>query len=295
MPLDHLRPDVREIMVGTTEERIQAAQRTIWIGYPVAKDALVCLDYLLKRQRTNRMLGMLLAGASGNGKSTIIAKFRESHVPSVQEDGQALVPIVVMDMPAEPSETRFWSELLRALCIAHRETENVQLKQNRALAVLEAVKCRMLVIDEIHNILLGHARQQHQFLGVLKNLSNALRLPIVAVGTRDAIRALHTDPQLSSRFKPFGLPPWELNRDFLSVLATYETFLPLAEPSQLAGQALAIKLHNLSGGTIGGLARALEEATVEAIRSGREKIDVALLDRLDLTPLSEYGRRADKL
>jgi len=116
----------------------------------------------------------------------------------------------------------------------------------------------MLIIDEIHSALYGHARQQRHFLGVLKRLSNDLKLPIVAVGTRDSIRTLHTDTQLSSRFEAFGLPMWRLDTEFLRLLVSFEKLLPLASPSNLTDRELAIKIHGMCGGTIGGLSRLLK-------------------------------------
>jgi AAA+ superfamily predicted ATPase len=289
----HLHSDAREAMDLPTEDRIACALEDRWIGYTKAQQALQTLSDLLAHPRTLRMPNMLLVGRSGNGKSTIIAKFRELHPIQMSEGGQARAPVVVVEMPSEPSETRFWTELLLTLRIAHRDTDPVQRKKNQAVSILSYVECRMLVIDEVHNILQGHVRQQRHFLGLLKNLSNELRLPIVAVGTRDAIRTLHTDTQLSSRFEAFGLPRWELDREFLRLLASFERLLPLAEPSDLTSRATAVKLHGMSDGTIGELNRILKRAAAQAIREGRERIDAALLDRIPWVKLAEYGKQAE--
>lgn len=291
----HLAPGVVPALSFSTEERIHFAQRDHWIDYPRAKEALALLEDLLGYPRTLRMPNLLLVGDSGNGKSTIIERFRDQHPIAVQPTGEPLAPLVVMNMPSEPSETRFWSELLTALKIAHRDKETPDQKKRQAVSVLGYVSCRMLVIDEIHNLLYGSAAQQRHFLGVIKNLSNELRLPIVAVGTRDAIRALHTDPQLSNRFEAFGLPRWKLDRVFVLLLNAFERLLPLSESSDLTSKELAIKLHGMSGGTIGGLARLLKKATVAAIRSGKERIDSELLDGLGWVTVADYGKQASVL
>lgn len=291
----HLEPSVRFAMSFSTEDRIAFAQQDRWIGYSKAQDALGALSDLLMHPRTLRMPNLLLVGESGNGKTTIMEKFRELHPVLSQPSGEPLIPVVLMGMPSEPVEARFWTELLLALKIAHRDSDPVQRKKNQAHSILTYVQCRMLVIDEIHNILYGHARQQRHFLGVLKNLSNDLKLPIVTIGTRDAIRALHTDTQLSSRFEPFGLPRWELNTEFLRLLASFERLLPLAQPSELIGRELAIKLHGMSGGTIGGLSRILKRATIQAIRDRSERITLKSLNQIDWIKLSDYGRQAQAL
>ena len=69
----------------------------------------------------------------------------------------------------------------------------------------------MLIIDEIHHILAGNLNRQKGFLNVIKYLGNELEIPVVGVGTRDAYRAIQTDPQLANRFEPAVLPRWELD------------------------------------------------------------------------------------
>lgn len=293
--LDHLEPSVRNAMSLPADDRIAFAQQDRWIGYTRAQEALNTLSDLLSHPRTLRMPNLLLVGESGNGKTTVIERFRELHPVAAQPGGEPLMPVLVMSMPSEPVEARFWTELLLALKIAHRDSDPVQRKKNQAHSVLTYVQCRMLVIDEIHNVLYGHARQQRHFLGVMKNLSNDLKLPVVAVGTRDAIRVLHTDTQLSSRFEPFGLPRWQLNPEFLRLLVSFERLLPLAKPSNLINRELAIKLHSMSGGTIGGLARVLKRATIQAIRDREERITLKSLDRIDWVKLSDYGKQAQVL
>lgn len=292
---EHLEPIVWNAMTLPMEERIAFAHQDRWIGYTRAQEAINTLSDLLSHPRTVRMPNLLLVGESGNGKTTIIDRFRELHPVTAAGGGEPLMPVVVMGMPSEPNESRFWTELLLALRIAHRDSDPVQRKKNQAHSILTYVRCKMLVIDEIHNVLYGHARQQRQFLGVLKNLSNDLKLPIVSVGTRDAIRALHTDPQLSSRFEPFGLPRWQLNAEFLRLLASFERLLPLANPSNLIDRDIAIKLHGMSGGTIGGLSRILKRATAQAIRDRSERITLKTINQIDWVKLSDYGKQAQLL
>jgi len=45
-------------------------------------------------------------------------------------------------------------------------------------------------------------------LNQLKFLSIELRMPVVALGTNEALCAMRADPQIASRFEPFALPRW---------------------------------------------------------------------------------------
>jgi stage III sporulation protein SpoIIIAA len=54
------------------EERVKLIRQGSWINYPRATQVLTKLDDLMHQPRTHRMLNMLLVGASGNGKTTLI-------------------------------------------------------------------------------------------------------------------------------------------------------------------------------------------------------------------------------
>ena len=68
---------------------------------------------------------------------------------------------------------------------------------------------RLLVIDEVQNLLSGSRLQQRRLLNLLRWLGNELQIPLVAVGTAEALHAIQSDDQLANRFTPFGLPPWK--------------------------------------------------------------------------------------
>ena len=98
----------------------------------------------------------------------------------------------------------------------------------KVIHLLRDVQLRVLIIDEIHHILAGHIAKQRHFLNVLKYLGNELKIPLVGVGTIDALRAIQTDPQMVNRFEPVSLPRWEMTRDFQMLLASFERTLPIA-------------------------------------------------------------------
>ncbi len=290
-----LIPEAERALQFPRDEKIAFALSDQWIGYTEAHRALDQLSALLNHPPSSRMPNLLLVGRPGNGKTTVIRKFRKQHGVMQGPEGEAVAPVVVMEMPTQPDESRFWTELLLALSVGHRDTDPIQRKKNQALSVLRYVNCRMLVIDEVHNVLIGHIRQQRHFLAVLKNLSNELKLPIVAVGTREAIRTLHTDPQLSSRFEVFGLPLWRLDKEFLILLASIEKMLPLPRSSELTSRQMASKLYDMSGGTIGSLTNILKRACVHAIQQGEERISLETLDKIQWVKLDEYRTQADAL
>ena len=64
------------------------------------------------------------------------------------------------------------------------------------LVLLREVGARMLVVDELHNVLAGRGDTRREFLNLLRFLGNELRIPLVGVGTREAYLAVRSDDQL---------------------------------------------------------------------------------------------------
>lgn len=137
---------------------------------------------------------------------------------------------------------------------------------------------RMLIIDELHSLLAGTPKQQSAVMNALKTLCNELCIPIVGVGTSEAVLILHTDPQHASRFEVARLPTWVLDKEFQRLLASFERILPLQKPSKLHKQELAMRLHAISEGNIGNLHRLLIECATEAIKSGEEQITLPIIE-----------------
>jgi hypothetical protein len=114
-------------------------------------------------------------------------------------------------MPSEPSVIRFYVALLAAMGAPLRPRPRLPEMEQLALALLRKVGVRMLVIDELHNVLAGNSVNRREFLNLLRFLGNELRIPLVGVGTRDAYLAIRSDDQLENRFEPMMLPVWEAN------------------------------------------------------------------------------------
>ena len=73
-----------------------------------------------------------------------------------------------------------------------KQTRLVEVEQ-LALQLLRAVRMRVLVIDELHNILGAKENVGRQFLNLIRFLGNELRIPIVGVGTKDAYLAIRSE------------------------------------------------------------------------------------------------------
>ncbi len=272
LDLSHLHPAAREIAPLPAGERLQYARADRWIGYTRATEALSQLEALSAWPSRQRMPNLLLTGPTNNGKSMIIEKFRRSHPPVSHPDREE-IPVLVVQMPSDPSVGRFYTALLAAtgapLRAGHPRLADLE---QLALRVLRASGVRVLVIDELHNLLSGRGDRRREFLNLLRFLGNELRIPLVGVGTREAYLAIRSDDQLENRFAPFTLPRWEAGPEACSLLASFAASFPLRRPSPIATPEMAGYLLTRSEGTIGELARLLTDAAVAAIESGEEAI-----------------------
>jgi len=288
----HLEPFARQTLSLPAEERIDYLRRPRWIGYSRARQISDYLDEVLRHPKVHRMPNVLLIGESNNGKTMLAARFAERHKSPADS---SKIRVLMVQAPAAPDENRFYAGILEALHAPYRPHETAARRQIQVLHLLRSLGLEMLIIDEIHHILAGHYAKQRYFLNVLKYLGNDLQIPLVGVGTLDALRAVNTEEQIATRFEPMAIPSWEWSQEFRMLLASFERVLPLAEPSHLAAEALGKRLLAMSEGTIGALSSLLNRAGAVAIRKGRERIDEQVLKETDWVRPSERRQRAELL
>lgn len=278
--LSHLTREGKIAAGLSDSERIMRIQTDKWIGYPVAREALTRLEELVNWPAKQRMPNLLIIGPTNNGKSMIIEKFRRKHPPvEIPKDFDSMrMPVVVLQTPPDPSATRFYSMLLKSTGDVVRVNRAAELEQF-ALNRLRLVKAKMLVIDEVHNVLSGRSDVRREFLNMLRFLGNELRIPIVGVGTKDAYLAIRLDDQLENRFEPIAIPRWQEGHDLLCLLASFESILPLRRRSEISNPDMARYVLARTEGTIGEIATFLCRAAITAIDTGEERMNEKIFKR----------------
>lgn len=277
----HLLQKVAVYLERPDAERITYIRSPRWFGYPLAQQILDQLENLLTHPKSHRMPNLLIIGDTNNGKTMLVKRFCNRHKPEDNPSGEAaVVPVLFVQAPPVPDESRFYNAILELLFAPYKPGDRADRKQFQAIKLLKEVGLKMLVIDEIHHILAGTMSKQKAFLNVIKYLGNELEVPIVGIGTRDAFRAIQTDPQLSNRFDRALLPRWTNDDEYLRLLATFERAIPLRQPSNLIDGALADKIYSMSEGCIGEIAGLLVGASVKAVKTKQEYIDKRILDSI---------------
>jgi hypothetical protein len=239
------------------------------------------LTRLLDWPKIYRMPNRLVVSETNNGKTALVRQFITLHTPQPNIDGEAaIVPVIYIQSPPVPDERRFYAALLDAIGMVHRRSQRSDELFYQVRTLLPKIGLKMIIIDEIHHILAGSTKQHRAFLNTIKYLGNELLVPIVAVGTQQALYAVQSDHQIENRFPPIELPRWRCDNHWRQLLATFERRLPLRNASDLPDKRLAERLHLMSEGTIGELASLLRSGAIESIRGGEERICDAVLDRL---------------
>ena len=278
--MKHLSEPIRALAMEEPEKRIVSIKSGCWIGYERAQKAVERIESLLTHPKRSRMPNLLIIGATNNGKTMITERVMKLHPRTFSEDGEKeIIPILRVQMPPAPSSSIFYTELLKAI---EFPVKTIGKLENRMLTVynlLKRINVRILIIDELHNMLSANASRQREMLGLLRFIGNELCMPMVCLGTQEARDAIRSDPQLENRFEPIFLPFWKNDLAFCNLLASYEISLPLRKVSNLTEDHLRNEIFIKSDGMIGEISAILEKAAIIAIRTGEERITLDIVKK----------------
>ncbi len=187
MNLDHphLAPQAAALLNMTDDLRIRATRTERWIGFSRAKFALERLQFLCDHPPSTRPPGLAICAHSGMGKTMLVEKFRRTNPPTVDTiAGAETVPVLSISLSSKPSERRIYAQLLSSSGASLRHAMTLVEMEVRALSILKHLKVRVIVIDEVHNLLAGSPREQRVIL--FRPLSNELKASLVFLGIADA-------------------------------------------------------------------------------------------------------------
>lgn len=238
------------------------------------------------------MPNLLIIGPTNNGKSMMVEKFCRVYPPIMKpvyyknEVANELIemPILSVQMLPVPDLRRFYDSILTKIRLSGGQARmlfNSSPVENVIINVLNYYNVKMLIIDEIHNILAGRNDKQHEFLNALRYLGNASKIPIVCIGTKDAYLAIRSDAQLENRFEPFLISAWKAGQEYESLLASIVSVLPLRRSSNLNHPSISRYILEKSDGILGEIFTLIRRAAIEALHSGHEMIDESVLRGID--------------
>lgn len=290
---DHLLDKAFDLLEASKEDRTEYINSDKWIGYPRAQQILERLEDFISYPKVERMPNLLIVGDSNNGKTQILKRFADRYPLIVdEEDYTNRQPVVFISAPAKPDENAFLIRILEEMIVPYAKNDSLEVKRQKVIRSMDSRETRMLIIDEIQHIIAGSYNAQKGFLNSIKDLCNALRIPIVGAGIEDSFHAIQVDPQMANRFQVEVLGRWrfdakESRKAFAQLIATIEARLPLPEPSFLYKKPFIEQLYYLSEGLIGELVLIIKQLAVYAIRHDLPCIDDSVFGALNLVPASK--------
>jgi len=154
---DHLLPQVIERLNDNNTQRIKFIQKEKWIPYPKAHNILRQMDLLLDHPKKSRMPSMLLVGNTNNGKTSLVKKFLATHSPKQGDTWQETteIPVICVQAPFTTNVSDLYSEILEQFAVPYKNTDKSAKKEQLIKYYCGLCKLKVLIIDEIHNILTG--------------------------------------------------------------------------------------------------------------------------------------------
>lgn len=274
------------------EGRIRRIRSPRYVDYEAGEAVLGRLAWLYDHPKVPRPPCSLIYSDTNNGKTALAYKFVRDHSPLEDSPDYGKRTVVYVHAPPYADLSGFYDAILRSLNAPYRSTARPQAKWDQLLQLLTAVGTRVLILDEVNNFLIGKVDQRSMVLNSLKSLSNELRIPVVAMGTQDAVRVFQTDQQLGNRFEPIGIPRWAVSREYAVFVARYVQSLELKQESEFRSKELVGRIHAMSEGLTGETCKLLALAAETAIHTGREIIDTGTLDQVPWVLPSERRRAA---
>jgi hypothetical protein len=291
----HLAPELIPVLDKPIAERVALVKAHHWFGYPGADRILSRLERLMTTSQPSRVTGAFIGGESNNGKSHIARRLKQLHPPVEDEvSGIMRVPVLHVDMPASPDESRFYDEIFTELWQPFRAKDPVSQKSAELRTLLRNIGTNLLLVDEIQNVLGARDDRRRALLDALRFLSNKLGIAIVCIGTLDAMAAFAAIDSIINRFPPILLPAWALDSNFRRLLASFERVLPFPEASSLSKAKTAALIHSMSEGRIGEVRDLLVLVSEDALENSETAISYDRIESTAWVRPSERKRKVDE-
>jgi hypothetical protein len=282
---NHLDPATQALLDLPMIERANRMLAERFITHDRLAPIIDHIEFLRHRPPQSRASGLVVSGKPGLGKTMIARAIMRRFPPQPAcDDRAATTPVLGISMTGAREANTLYNRMLAQLGVPDAARYAGSDRERMLLKLCRAADLRLLIVDEIQDILTSTARQQRIALDTIKFLMNELSLPILALGTSQAPTAMQVDEHLNARFTYRQLPVWDQSVYLVNFLDALERVLPLRKPSQLSSLPISSTLLRLSGGVLDPMVRLVSYAGAHAVESGEEQITAKGLERAAVEP-----------
>lgn len=262
--------------------------------YPEAKAITEHLDRLVAWPDVDRRPSALIVADSNGGKMALLKHFASKHPRDLNETGDAArIPVLWTEAPPRANLTSYFVSILQGLGASFNERSSGIVLEQQALGLIRECGVKVIVIDELHNLIKFSPVAYGQFLNMIRHLSTALRTSVVAAGLPQVEQALFHDAQLANRFRTFRLEPWGVDLRTARMVMSYERALGFAGESELGRHEVLTFLATRTEGLLGEIITLLRAGAEVARERKEDVISYAALQAADyVPPVDRFGRAA---
>lgn len=282
--LEHISPQRRNLALLGDKGRIGSIYKDCWVNYPQVSSVRTAVRAVYEMPPKTQAQCILISGRPGMGKTSLFERI-QLDMEGLRKRRADSYGYISFSLPPDPNLRGFEDSISEALGVPIGRICNGLVPEAFCrLAQLRSM--RLVLIDEVHNLLNAGRVDQRKNLAFLRALSSPpMSLSIIAFGVDDAVHAISSDAQLERRFQVYDLPRWKENESFRSFLAAYESTFPLRKPSELWRQEKVKFLLSVTGGITDTIVKRITRGAVWAILDGKEEIDLNCLEKAaDIPP-----------
>ena len=229
--------------------------------------------------------GVIISGRPGYGKTTAVLEFgraleRRRRGPSGQSR-KNFIPVAYVPVPTHATAKTMISKILDFYGAIYSQTTRYDTLLERATGIMRKAATQLVIIDDIHRLDLTY-RHNEQVADALKEVSERCPGTMVYAGVDVAKNGLFwgsRGEQNMARFEVVHFDRYEVDSPegfavWGRVIAELESSLCLLQQPHLELVSIARELHELSGGSIGRLAKAVRRGARDAIGNHTERLDL---------------------
>jgi hypothetical protein len=293
---ERLTDAAREALSLHVPERCAFIMRDRFITHEQIYQIFRYTDMLVNAPRRSRARGLIVAGAPGAGKTALAdALIRRYPERPAQQGLAAALPLTRITMTGAKMSSEIYVRTMSALGVPHPERYRGKDAGREVIRFLAQARLRVLIVDEIQDVMNRTPFQLRETLESVKFLMNESGVAIVALGTDEAERAVACDAHLRARFRSMKLSRWTTGPHLANFLSELERCLPLPEPSRLASTGMMRQIVRSTGGTLDAILTLVNTAACLAVEAGEERISPSFLTRAEEDIPAFYGTYRSEL